>query len=169
MSDSACRPESNDDLQRRIVGTLQEGLPVVRHPYRQVATQLGITEESLLEQMRQMQETGAIRRIGAVPNHYAIGYRYNLMVVWDIDDNEVDAAGAAIGELDCVSHCYRRPRQTDWPYNLFAMVHGRTSDEVEQKIALVRSKVGAGYRDHTALKSTRILKKTGLRIRRGES
>jgi len=160
--------ESSDDLQRRIVSALQEGLPVVRAPYQQVAQQLDISEETLLQELHKMQSSGAIRRIGAVPNHYAIGYRYNLMVVWDIEDSEVDAAGATIGELDCVSHCYRRPRRAGWPYNLFAMVHGRTSEEVEQKITLLRSKVGAGYRGHTALKSTKILKKTGLRIRPGE-
>ena len=32
-----------------------------------------------------MLDQGAIRRIGVVPNHYALGYSHNLMVVWDID------------------------------------------------------------------------------------
>ena len=168
MLDSALRPESPETLQRRIVSALQDGLPIVRHPYKQVAQQLGIEEQALLAQMQLMLEKGSIRRVGAVPNHYALGYSYNLMVVWDIEDSVVDSTGAAIGELEFVSHCYRRPRLPGWPYNLFVMVHGKTQDEVDRKIDQVRGLVGSGYRDHTALKSTKILKKTGLRLRSAE-
>ena len=71
---------------------------------------------------------GAIRRIGAVPNHYALGYRANGMTVWDVDDAHVDELGEQVGALAFVSAllppaaaCCR-----DWPYNLFAMVHGAT-------------------------------------------
>ena len=45
------------------------------------------------------------------------------------------SSGAQVGALDFVSHCYRRPRMPPaWPYNLFAMVHGRTRDEVEDQV-----------------------------------
>jgi DNA-binding Lrp family transcriptional regulator len=88
------------------------------------------------------------------------------MVVWDIDDAQVSRVGAELGSLEFVSHCYRRPRRPGWPYNLFVMVHGRDEDEVNGKIDVLKQRVGDAYRDHTALKSTRILKKTGLRLRR---
>jgi DNA-binding Lrp family transcriptional regulator len=165
MSDCALQPEAGAALQRRIVVALQDGLPVIRHPYRELAAQLDISEESLLLQLQNMQAQGSIRRIGVVPNHYALGYSQNLMVVWDIEDARVDEVGEHIGQLDFVSHCYRRPRKPGWPYNLFAMVHGRSEDEVDQKIATIRELVDKAYRAHTALKSTQILKKTGLRIR----
>lgn len=164
MSDCTSMPESSDSLQRDIVAALQSGLPVARYPYKQIAQQLGIDEQQLLERMQAMQDDGLIRRVGLVPNHYALGYLFNLMVVWDIDDEVVDTVGAAIGDLDFVSHCYRRPRLPGWPYNLFVMVHGKTSDEVDAKIERVREQLGAGYRGHSALKSTKILKKTGLRL-----
>ncbi|MEH6584284.1 MAG: hypothetical protein V7754_20295 [Halioglobus sp.] len=168
MLASTSRLESPDPLQRRIVSVLQDGLPVTRHPYREIAAQLEISEQQLQKEMQSMLDSGAIRRIGVVPNHYALGYRFNLMVVWDIEDNEVDAIGERIGAMEFVSHCYRRPRFPDWPYNLFVMVHGKTRAEVEDKIERVREQTGAAYRSHTALNSTKILKKTGLRIRSEE-
>jgi DNA-binding Lrp family transcriptional regulator len=168
MLDCVSQPEADATLQRRIVVALQDGLPVNRYPYRELAGQLGISEESLLQQLHTMQAQGSIRRIGVVPNHYALGYSHNLMVVWDIDNTLVDEVGHDIGRLDFVSHCYRRPRKPGWPYNLFTMVHGRSEDEVQQKIATVKELVGTAYNSHTALKSTRILKKTGLRIRSEE-
>lgn len=166
MLDCAFQPETDVELRRLIVLALQEGLPVSRYPYRDLAYDLDIDEDTLMRHIQAMLDDGAIRRIGVVPNHYALGYNHNLMVVWDIDDDQVTRVGTELGELDFVSHCYRRPRRDGWPYNLFVMVHGRSGDEVQQKIALLRQRVGDAYRDHTALKSTRILKKTGLRLRR---
>ena len=166
MLDCASRPEAGEALRRRIVLALQDGLPISRYPYRDLAWELNIGEEELIAHIQDMLDEGAIRRIGVVPNHYALGYSHNLMVVWDIDDAQVSRVGAELGGLEFVSHCYRRPRRPGWPYNLFVMVHGRDEDEVNAKIAVLKQRVGEAYRDHTSLKSTRILKKTGLRLRR---
>lgn len=165
MSDCALQPEENAALRRRIVVALQEGLPVSRYPYRDLAYELNMEERDLVAAIEAMLEQGAIRRIGVVPNHYALGYSHNLMVVWDVQDDMLEELGPELGALDFVSHCYQRPRRPGWSYNLFTMVHGRSEDEVQAKIAILKQQVGAAYRDHTALKSTRILKKTGLRLR----
>jgi len=87
------------------------------------------------------------------------------MSVWDVDDVEVDRLGETVGALDYVSHCYRRPRlRPRWPYNLFAMVHGGTRAEVEEKVSAIAMLLGSACVGHDVLYSTRILKKTGLRI-----
>jgi DNA-binding Lrp family transcriptional regulator len=154
-----------DDTDRRIVIATQGGLPLTPRPYHAVAEQLGLPAEEVMARIRRMLEAGIIRRIGAVPNHYAVGYRANGMSVWDVPDEVVDELGARVGALEFVSHCYRRPRQLpDWPYNLFAMVHGRGREEVEDKVARIASLLGRADRGHEVLYSTRILKKTGLRF-----
>ena len=112
-----------------------------------------------------MVEAGVIRRIGAVPNHYAIGYTANGMSVWDVADERIDELGARIGALDFVTHCYHRPRRLpEWPYSLFAMVHGSSRAEVQAKVAEIAELLGAECRAYDVLFSTSILKKTGLRI-----
>jgi DNA-binding Lrp family transcriptional regulator len=113
-----------------------------------------------------MQASGVIRRIAAVPNHYALGYRANGMSVWNVPDEMVDELGRKVGALEFVSHCYRRPRHLPlWPYNLFAMVHGRTRAEVEERVQQVGAVMEGYSRAHEVLYSSRILKKSGLRIR----
>lgn len=154
-----------DDLDRRLVATTQSGLPLVRTPYVAIAAELGIGENEVLARLHRLLGDGAIRRIGAIPNHYALGYVANGMSVWDIRDDAVAEAGASIGALDFVTHCYERPRHLPlWPYNLFAMVHGRCRAEVEDKVARIVGLLGPATRDYDVLFSTRILKKTGLRI-----
>ncbi|HJW82483.1 MAG TPA: AsnC family transcriptional regulator [Acidiferrobacterales bacterium] len=163
------RPDSAEPLldavDRQIIVATQSGLPRVARPYHAIAAQLGVAAEDVMRRMRRMLETGIIRRIGAVPNHYALGYQANGMSVWDVPDERVRELGIKIGALDAVSHCYHRPRHPPaWPYNLFAMVHGRDRDEVEAKVRAIADLLGTADRGHTVLYSTRILKKTGLRI-----
>ena len=154
-----------DEVDRRIIVATQAGLPRVPQPYHAVADAVGVSAEEVMARLRHMLKSGVIRRIGAVPNHYALGYRANGMSVWNVPDERVRELGARIGALDSVSHCYHRPRHLPhWPYNLFAMVHGRDRAEVEAKVAEIARLLGEADRGHEILYSTRILKKTGLRI-----
>ena len=154
-----------DDVDRRIIEATQGGLPLVPQPYHDVAKKLEITPEELMQRMQCMQDSGIIRRIGLVPNHYTLGYKANGMTVWDLPDEKVTELGEQIGRLDYVSHCYRRPRhQPLWNYNLFAMVHGRDRTEVTKKVEKIAKLLGEYDRGHEILYSSKILKKTGLRI-----
>jgi DNA-binding Lrp family transcriptional regulator len=154
-----------DSTDRAIVRATQAGLPLVPRPYAAVGAQLGISGQEVMARMQRMLDLGVIRRIAAVPNHYVLGYTANGMSVWDVPDELVDELGQRVGELDCVSHCYRRPRRLPgWRYNLFAMVHGRTREEVEDKVATIAGVLGDACRAHEVLYSTRVLKKTGLRL-----
>ena len=154
-----------DEIDRRIVLATQSGLPLEPQPYRAVARQVGIPAEEVMARMLRMLESGVIRRIGVVPNHYALGYKANGMTVWDVPDERVDELGEKVGALDFVSHCYCRPRHLpDWNYNFFAMVHGHDRGEVGELVRRIAELIGDADRGHEILYSTRILKKTGLRI-----
>ncbi len=157
------------ELDRRIVLATQGGLPLVARPYAAVAETLGVAEGLVRERLAAMLADGRIRRIGAVPNHYAIGYTANGMSVWDIDADVIDAVGERVGRLDFVTHCYRRPRHLpDWPYNLFAMVHAASREaalaRVDEIAALITAEFPDACRGRDVLFSSGILKKTGLRI-----
>ncbi len=154
-----------DELDRRIILATQSGLPLVAEPYAAIAAQVESTAEIVMQRFQRMLESGIIRRIGAVPNHYTLGFRGNGMTVWDIPDDKIDHYGELIGNLDFVSHAYQRPRhRPEWNYNLFAMVHGRDRQEVERKVAKIAALLGDDNRGHEILYSSRILKKTGLRL-----
>jgi DNA-binding Lrp family transcriptional regulator len=156
---------SMDAIDRTIVTATQSGLPLCSRPYHAVAEDIGLEARDVMNRIVAMQARGAIRRIGAVPNHYALGYRSNGMSVWNVPDELIGALGATVGALEFVTHCYRRPRNLpDWPYNLFAMVHGKSRDDVHGLVAEIAAMLGDADQGHDVLFSTRILKKTGLRL-----
>lgn len=155
-----------DAIDRQLVVATQGGLPLVQHPYQQLAKDIGISSEAVMARLQNMLDSGIIRRIAAVPNHYKLGYRANGMTVWNIPDELVAGAGPMVAEQDYVSHCYQRPRHLPaWPYNLFAMVHGRDRAEAESHYHSIAAMLDGVCDEHQILFSTRILKKSGFRIR----
>lgn len=155
-----------DATDRRIIAATQAGLPLVSEPYAQIADELGLTEDALCDRLRAMQDSGVIRRIAVAPNHFKLGMTFNGMSVWDVADDRVAELGQMVGNLDGVTHCYERPRALpDWPYNLFAMLHGSSREDVEAQRVEIAALLGDACQGHDILYSTRILKKTGLRLR----
>ena len=156
-----------DNIDHQIIKATQAGLPLTPQPYQTIADRLGINVKIVMQRMTAMQEQGVIRRIGAVPNHYRLGYKFNGMTVWNIADKHIDEMGKRVGQLDFVSHCYHRPRHLPgWPYNLFAMVHSKSEAGVKEQQTIIADLLGDYNLGHDVLYSTRILKKTGLRIGR---
>jgi DNA-binding Lrp family transcriptional regulator len=154
-----------DAIDRQIILATQAGLPLVAQPWDTVAEQLGLEPDEVIDRVAAMQACGIIRRIGAVPNHYVLGYRANGMSVWNIPDDMAAELGRQVGDLEFVSHCYERPRHLPlWPYNLFAMVHGHSRVEVADRVKVIAAMLHGVCRGHDVLYSTRILKKTGMRI-----
>ena len=163
---SAATEAALDPIDRRLVTATQGGLPLVAAPYAEIGGWLGLTEAEVIARLDALQRRGVIRRIAIAPNHYALGMTANGMSVWDVADDQASALGARIGALPFVTHCYLRPRARPvWPYNLFAMLHGTDRDEVEVKRQQVASILGDACATSDILYSTRILKKTGLRLR----
>lgn len=154
-----------DKTDRRLIRATQGGLPLCPQPYAEIARVTELEEAEVMQRLDRMVAEGIIRRIGVVPNHYALGYRVNGMSVWDVPDHRVGELGRRIGALDFVSHSYHRPRHPPiWRYNLFAMVHGQTNEEVTEKVDQIAALLGPDCRAHDVLYSKRILKKTGLRL-----
>ncbi len=155
-----------EPIDRALIHATQEGLPLVPRPYAQIALDLGASEAEVRNRLSAMLASGLIRRIGAVPNHYRLGFVANGMSVWDIADECVDEIGKRIGAIEGVSHCYRRPRRLPlWPYNLFAMVHGQSREQVQAQVEHLAQIMGPACRAHDVLYSSAILKKTGFRMK----
>ena len=154
-----------DRMDRALIEATQAGLPIVPRPFATIAQRIASSEADVIARFRDLEQRGIVRRIAAAPNHYALGMTANGMSVWDVDDARVSELGRRVGALTFVTHCYERPRALPvWPYNLFAMVYGATRAEVEEKRALIAELLADACRASDILYSTRILKKTGMRL-----
>ncbi|MEN8107274.1 MAG: AsnC family protein [Pseudomonadota bacterium] len=153
-----------NESDHKLVAAIQDGLPLVPHPYAALAATIGTTEADIIERLRRLQDDGMVKRMGVVVKHRALGYHANAMVVWDIPDSDIERVGELLAEQECVTLCYQRPRRLpDWPYNLFCMIHGREREAVLRRLAQIIDANGLGNIPHEVLFSLRSFKQRGAR------
>ena len=151
--------------ERLLLLATQDGLPIVEQPYEEIATQLATTEERVIATLASLLEQGVIKRLAAIPNHYALGITANGMAVWDVPDEAVSELGRRLAARAEVTHCYQRPRRLpEWRYNLYAMVHGRSREEVAQVVDEMAREAGLSAFPHELLFSVRQFRKRGTRL-----
>lgn len=156
-----------DDADMALVAALRDGLPLAPRPYAALGIGLRMSEAEVISRLRRLTETGVIRRFGAIVRHHEAGFRANAMVVLDIPDAEVAEVGHRLGAEQAITLCYRRVRVPGrWPYNLYAMVHGRDRGTVTREIDALLMRQGLKGRPHAVLFSTRRYKQTGGRYGR---
>lgn len=145
-----------------LLGAIQSGLPLVERPYEAIGQLIGQNENEVISRLQSMIDQGVIKRFGLIVRHHELGFNANAMVVWDIDDCEVDAVAARIIKHDFITLCYRRPRRLpDWPYNLFCMIHGRDRKTVMAQINEVTLAAGLQKINREVLFSCRRFKQRG--------
>jgi DNA-binding Lrp family transcriptional regulator len=158
---SSASPVPLDSADKALVRALQDDLPTTSEPFAAVADTVGMSVAEVLSRVNAWLASGVIRRIGAVVAHRALGFAANGMAVFAVPDDSVDAAGALLAAQTEVSHCYRRPPLPDWPYNLYAMVHGKSAGEVNAVVSAAAGKLHVA--DYRVLFSTKEFKKTSMR------
>jgi siroheme decarboxylase len=134
---------------------------LVENPYDTLASRLGVGVERLLREVSGLISSGAIRRIGAIVHHRRLGYEANGMAVFAVPVARVDVVGGRLAALSRVTHCYRRAMAPGWHYSLFAMVHGRTRDEVAALVKRVAEE--QSLPDYDILFSSIEFKKTSMK------
>jgi DNA-binding Lrp family transcriptional regulator len=148
------------ELQRKIVASVQQDMPVDPRPYRRIAADLGISEEQLLGELQALCDKGVIRRFGATLRHQKSGYGANAMAAWQVDESRIEEVGNTMAGFRAVSHCYRRNPTDRWPYNLYTMIHAADRESCRQTAKTMAE--AAGIDRYTLLFSIRELKKTSM-------
>ncbi len=148
-------PLTEQDI--RLIRVMQEDLPMLEIPYAVWAEQAETTEEEFFAWARKMEHLGYMRRFAAILHHRNAGFKANAMVVWELPQEQVDAAGEQMALFREVSHCYRRPVYPNWPYPLFTMIHAETHSACMDVVKRIEEK--AGTFPHKSLFSTKEYKK----------
>lgn len=151
------------EADRALAAWLEAGVPLLDRPWDRAADALGRPWTAVLQTLQTWLDGGTLRRLGVVVRHHEVGFVHNAMTVFDVPDPAVDAAGQRLARQRSVTLAYRRRRDEGWPYNLYAMVHGRSRDEVRQALHAAAHGAGLGAVPHEVLFSCRRFKQQGGR------
>ncbi len=161
------------DTENRILRLVQGTLPDCATPFASVATIVNdqlreeqgegapqVQEQDVLDLLRALKDSGAIRRFGATLRHQKAGYGGNVMVAWKCPEADIHALGRKMAGHRLVSHCYYRPAAADWPFVLYTMVHGRDTNECMAVVEELKQLTGLDAPE--TLFSVQELKKTSM-------
>ena len=149
------------DLDKKIVRAMQGDFPLVAEPYKQIAAEVGISEEELLERIAQYKKDGTIRKLGAVLKHREVGFASNVLCVWLVPEDRLDEVAEKMCSHMAVTHCYDRNTNDDWPYNLYTMIHGNSRENCDSIAEELAKECGVSER--VMLYTGKEWKKTSMR------
>ncbi|MEK6659191.1 MAG: Lrp/AsnC family transcriptional regulator [Campylobacterota bacterium] len=147
-------------LHHAVIRYAQYDIEMVEEPFKKIIDTLGIDYSTFFGILNELQEAGVMRRFASILNHRKAGFSANAMVVWDVDEEDGESIGEKAAAFSAVSHCYLRPKYPNWQYNLFTMVHGKTTDETNDIIKEMAQEIEA--KSYMPLYSSREFKKVRI-------
>ena len=148
-------------LEKRIIASIQDDIAITERPYLEIAKNLGISQEALLEKLKDLCNRGIIRRFGATIRHQKTGFEANAMAAWEVGEDRIDQVGKILASFSQVSHCYRRNPTENWPYNLYTMIHSKDEKSCREIVRKMSDK--ASVDTYILLFSRKELKKTSMK------
>jgi DNA-binding Lrp family transcriptional regulator len=148
-------------VEKKVIKQIQNSIPLVQEPFKYLSSKLNLSSIEFLEIINNLIKKGIIRRFGAILSHRKLGYKYNVMAVWEVPEERVDECGKKISSLKAVTHCYKRPIYPDWPYSLYSMIHCRSKDECNLIINMILKETG--IKNYKLLLSKKEYKKKRLK------
>ena len=148
------------ELHHQIIRKAQYDIEITSEPFKKIIEELNIDYETFFSILKELQEAGIMRRFASILNHRKAGFNANAMVVWDVDEENGEEIGEKAASFSAVSHCYLRPKYPNWQYNLFTMVHGKTTEETNAIIEDMAQEFES--KSHMPLYSSREFKKVRI-------
>jgi siroheme decarboxylase len=121
-----------DDIDRRIVNALQEGLPLTERPYAAVAERLGIGERALIERLETLLADGVLSRFGPMFHAERMGGALTLAAL-AVPEDRFDAVADIVNAFPEVAHNYAR----DHALNMWFVVATDRPERVAEVLAQI--------------------------------
>ncbi|SEL04935.1 transcriptional regulator, AsnC family [Colwellia chukchiensis] len=124
------------ELQQNIINAYQKGFPLVARPYQVLAEQFNSSEAQVLAAIRQLDEAGALSRVGAVFNHKKAGA--STLAALAVPAAELDRVAEIVNQFDEVNHNYEREHS----YNLWFVVTAYDENALAQVLTKISELTG---------------------------
>ena len=112
-------------LEKRILNDFQHDLPLSATPYDDIAQQLGVSEDEILNTITRLQDNGVISRVGPVFTPNRIGV--STLAAMSIPEAELECVARIISAFPEVNHNYQR----EHTFNLWFVVTASSEEHLE--------------------------------------
>jgi len=125
-----------DPLERRLLNDFQHDFPLSATPYAEIAEQLGIDEEVVLQKLAALQQQGVVSRVGPVFQTDRIGA--SSLVAAAVSRARLQAIADLVSSYPQVNHNYQREHH----YNLWFVVTASSQEHLQQILDDIEHRCG---------------------------
>lgn len=126
-----------DEIDKRIINALQDGFPICAAPYRQVAAQLGLSEQELIARLKTLLDNGSLTRFGPLYNAEQMGGALTLAAV-KAPIERFDEIADIINAFPEVAHNYARNHEL----NMWFVIATETPEQIQQTVTAIERQTG---------------------------
>ncbi len=121
--------KSYDDIDAKLINHLQNGFPICDMPYLQVANELNLTEEAVLNRLKKLLENGTLSRFGALYHAEKMGGALTLAAI-KVPENDFEKITDIVNSFPEVAHNYQRNHEL----NMWFVVATETPEQLAQTL-----------------------------------
>ena len=134
------------EIDRKILHRLQTNLPLTHRPFLDLAKELELDEDLIIEKIKSMIENKYVRRIAPIINTQAIGNSATLAAM-QVSEDKIEEVSQIINGYSGVSHNYlRKGRNKDIPLNIWFTMSAPTKDQLDENIKEIEERTGLKVR-----------------------
>jgi len=131
-----------DDMDRRIVNSLQGGFPVSPRPFAEAAREIGLPESELIGRVERLVAEGVLSRFGPLYNAERLGGAVTLAAL-AAPAGRFDEIAEIVNGFAEVAHNYER----DHALNMWFVVSAERPERIAQVLDEIRAATGLAVYD----------------------
>ena len=124
-----------DKKSKKLINLIQADFPIESRPYLKIANELDITEEQVINIIKELKNNNFIKRIGATFNSKKLGY-YSTLCAMKVPLKRISEVATLINNYNGVTHNYIRNHY----YNMWFTVIAPSRGEIEEFIKHIKLK-----------------------------
>jgi DNA-binding Lrp family transcriptional regulator len=126
-----------DEIDKKIINALQDGFPICDTPYRQVAAQLELDEQELIDRLKALLDNGTLTRFGPLYNAEQMGGALTLAAV-KAPKERFDEITGMINSFPEVAHNYARSHEL----NMWFVIATESPEQIQKTISAIEQQTG---------------------------
>jgi DNA-binding Lrp family transcriptional regulator len=126
-----------DSIDAQLINFLQEGFPICKSPYQQVATQLDLTESAVLTRLQTLLDDGIISRFGPLYHAERMGGALTLAAI-KVPLEQFEQVTEIVNAFPQVAHNYARNHEL----NMWFVLATETQQALEQTLVDIELQTG---------------------------
>ncbi|CTQ53619.1 hypothetical protein LP7551_02144 [Roseibium album] len=125
------------DIDRKLINSLQDDLPLTSHPFATVAEELGLSEEDVIDRTRRLRDDGLLTRFGPFFDAEALGGAFCLCAI-AVPADQFEEVLTKVNAYSEVAHNYERNHRL----NMWFVLATESKAEIDKTAAAIEQDTG---------------------------